>query len=87
MEWFGFKEYVVRKVVNGKFVGMGVDGSFVGKWGKKRGWIGGLWWGVGGEMKGGEEMLGVGVIEVEKEDCMRVSGGESGEGKCVEEME
>ena len=50
-DWFAFNEYLVRKVLNGKFLAIAVDPSFLPKSGKKTPWIGRFWSGVAGEMK------------------------------------
>ena len=54
-----------RKVLDGKFLAIAVDPSFLPKSGKKTPWIGHFWSGVAGDMKRSQEIFGVGVIDVE----------------------
>ncbi len=86
-DWFAFNEYLVRKVLNGKFLAIAVDPSFLPKSGKKTPWIGRFWSGVAGEMKRGQEIFGVGVIDVENHDCMTLSAPQTPDAKSLEEMD
>ncbi len=72
-DWFAFNEHLIRKVLDGKLLAIAVDPSFLPKSGKKTPWIGRFWSGVAGEMKRGQEIFGVGVVDVENHDCMTLS--------------
>lgn len=86
-DWFAFNEHLVRKVLDGKFLAIAVDPSFLPKSGKKTPWIGRFWSGVAGEMKRGQEIFGVGVIDVENHDCMTLSAPQTPDAKSLEEMD
>lgn len=86
-DWFAFNEYLIRKVLIGKFLAIAVDPSFLPKSGKKTPWIGRFWSGVAGEMKRGQEIFGVGVIDVENHDCMTLSAVLTPDAKSLEEMD
>ena len=86
-DWYAFNEHLVRKVLDGKFLAIAVDPSFLPKSGKKTPWIGRFWSGVAGEMKRGQEIFGVGVIDVENHDCMTLSAPQTPDAKSLEEMD
>ena len=72
-DWFAFNEHLIRKTLTGKFLAIAVDSSFLPKSSKKSPWIGRFWSGVTGEMKRGQEVFGVGVIDVDSHDCMMLN--------------
>lgn len=86
-DWFAFNEHLIRKVLDGKFLAIAVDPSFLPKSGKKTPWIGRFWSGVAGEMKRGQEFFGVGVIDVDNHDCMTLSAVQTPDAKSLEEMD
>ena len=84
-DWFAFNEYR-QKVLNGKFLAIAVDPSFLPKSGKDaldRTFL----VRVAGEMKRGQEIFGVGVIDVENHDCMTLSAPQTPDAKSLEEMD
>ena len=86
-DWFAFNEHLIRKTLTGKFLAIAVDPSFLPKSGKKTPWIGCFWSRVAGEMKRGQEVLGVGVIGVDNRDCMTLSAIQTPDTKSLEEMD
>ena len=47
-----------------------IDPSYISKSGKHTPWIGYFWSGCAGQAKRGLEILGVGVIDIDKRDCV-----------------
>lgn len=86
-DWIAFNEYLIRKALTGKLLAIAVDPSFLPKSGKKTPWIGRFWSGVSGEMKRGQEIFGVGVIDVENHDYMTLSTVQTPDAKSLEEMD
>lgn len=86
-DWFAFNGHLIRKTLTGKFLAIAVDPSFLPKSGKKTPWIGRFWSGVAGEMKRGQEVSGVGVIDVDNRDCMTQSAIQTPDTKSLEEMD
>lgn len=86
-DWFAFNEHLIRKALTGKLLAIAVDPSFLPKSGKKAPWIGRLWSVVAGEIKRGQEIFGVGVIDVENHDCMTLSAVQTPDAKSLEEMD
>ena len=82
--WFSFNDYLVRKFLNVNFLAIAVDPSFLPKSVKKTPWIGRYKSGVAGEMKRGQEIFGVGVIDVENHDCMTLSSPQTPDAKSLE---
>ena len=73
-DWFDFNEHLVRKVLNGKFLAIAVDPSFLPKSGKKTPWIGRFWSGVAGEMKRSEPDYPKGKTpeDITSDSCRRI---------------
>lgn len=86
-DWFAFNEHLVRKVLDGKFPAIAVYPCFPPKSGKRTPWTGRFRSGVAGEMKRGQEIFGVGVIDVENHDCMTPSAVLTPDAKSLEEMD
>lgn len=87
VDWFAFNEHLIRKTLTEKFLAIAVDPSFLPKSGRKPPWIGRFWSGVAGEMKRGQEIFGIGVIDVENHDCMTLSAVLTPNAKSPEEMD
>ena len=83
-DWFAFNEHLIRKTLTGKFLTIAVNPCFLPKSGKKTPWIGRFWSGVAGEMKLGQEVSGVGVIDVDNRDCMTLSAIQPPDTKSLE---
>ena len=83
-DWFAFNEHLIRKTLTGKFLTIAVNPCFLPKSGKKTSWIGRFWSGVEGEMKLGQEVSGVGVIDVDNRDCMTLSAIQTPDTKSLE---
>ena len=86
-DWFSFNEHLVRKVLRGKRLAIAIDPSFLPKSGKKTPWTGKFWSGVAGEMKRGNEVMGVGVIDVDNHDCMTLGAIQTPDTRSLEEMD
>ena len=86
-DWLSFNEHLVRKALTGNLLAIAVDPSFLPKSGKKTPWIGRFWSGVAGEMKRGQEIFGVGVIDVDNHDCMTLGAIQTPDAKSLEGMD
>ena len=86
-DWLSFNEHLVRKALTGNLLAIAVDPSFLPKSGKKTPWIGKFWSGVAGEMKRGQEIFGVGVIDVDNHDCMTLGAIQTPDAKSLEGMD
>ena len=86
-DWLSFNEHLVRKALTGSLLAIAVDPSFLPKSGKKTPWIGRFWSGVAGEMKRGQEIFGVGVIDVDNHDCMTLGAIQTPDAKSLEGMD
>ena len=47
-----------------------IDPSYISKSGKRTPWIGYFWSGCAGQVKRGLEIMGIGLIDIDKHDCM-----------------
>lgn len=86
-DWFAFNEHLIRKALTGNLLSIAVDPSFLPKSGRKPPWIGRFWSGVAGEMKRGQEIFEVGVIDVDSHDCMTLSDIQTPDAKSIDEMD
>lgn len=86
-DWLSFNEHLVRKALTGNLLAIAVDPSFLPKSGKKTPWTGRFWSGVAGEMKRGQEIFGVGVIDVDNHDCMTLGAIQTPDAKSLEGMD
>ncbi len=59
-----------ERILNSDHKAVAIDPSFISKSGKDTPWIGYLWSGSEGRSKRGLEILGVGLIDVDKKDCI-----------------
>ena len=75
------------RLSTGNLLAIAVDPSFLPKSGKKTSWTGRFWSGVAGEMKRGQEIFGVGVIDVDNHDCMTLGAIQTPDAKSLEGMD
>ena len=83
-DWLSFSEHLVREALTGNLLAIAVDPSFLPKSGKKAPWIGRCWSGVAGEMRRGQEIFGVGVIDVDNHDCTTLGAVQTPDAEAVE---
>ncbi len=54
-----------------------IDPSYISKSGKRTPWIGYFWSGCAGQVKRGLEIMGIGLIDIDKRDCMMLKAVQS----------
>lgn len=54
-----------------------IDPSYISKSGKRTPWIGYFWSGCAGQVKRGLEIMGIGLINIDKHDCMMLKATQS----------
>ena len=86
-DWSAFNEHLIRKALTGNLLAIAVDPSFLPKSGRRTPWIGRYWSGVAGEMKRGQEVFGVSVIDVDSHDCIMLSSIQTPDAKSIDEMD
>ena len=69
-DWFSFNEHLAGNHLTGSRKAIAVDLSYIPKSGKKTPWTGYFWSGCAGEYRRGLEIMGIGVIDVDKRECM-----------------
>jgi len=54
-----------------------IDPSYISKSGKRTPWIGYFWSGCGGQVKRGLEIMGIGLIDIDRHECMMLKAVQS----------
>ena len=71
-DWLEFNLSLSDRVLTGDRKAIAIDPSYISKSGKNTPWIGYFWSGAAGQAKRGLEILGVGLIDVDNKDCIRL---------------
>jgi len=71
-DWLEFNLSLASKVLTGTRKAIVIDPSYISKSGKQTPWIGYFWSGCAGCAKRGLEILGVGLIDIDKKDCINL---------------
>ena len=70
-DWMEFNTHLMwRRFGESSRKGIAIDATYISKAGKKTPYIGRFWSGCAGAMKRGLEILGIGIIDVDRHDCM-----------------
>ena len=70
-DWMEFNTHLMwRRFGESSRKGIAIDATYISKAGKKTPYIGRFWSGCAGTMKRGIEILGIGIIDVDRHDCM-----------------
>lgn len=70
-DWLGFNmSLMTRGLSRGKRKAIAIDASYISKAAKKTPYIGKSWSGCASAIKRGLEILGIGIIDVDRHDCM-----------------
>lgn len=68
-DWLSFNLSLCGKVLTGSRKAIVIDPSFISKSGKQTPWVGYFWSGCAGRSKRGLEILGIGLVDVDLNDC------------------
>lgn len=69
-DWLDFNLSLSEKVLPGARKAIAIDPSYISKSGKQTPWIGYFWSGAAGMAKRGLEILGIGLVDVDSNDCI-----------------
>lgn len=69
-DWLGFNCELSKEILTGERKAIAIDPSFITKSGKRTPYIGRFWSGCSGKAMRGQEILGVGLIDADKKDCI-----------------
>lgn len=83
-DWFDFNLSLSEKVLPGVRKAIAIDPSYISKSGKQTPWVGYFWSGAGGMAKRGLEILGIGLIDVDTNDCISLQAIQTPDSKTLE---
>ena len=67
-----------------KAIAIAIDASFISKAGKKTPYIGKFWSGCASSVKRGLEILGIGIVDMDRHDCMMLRDGQTPDSDTLE---
>ncbi|NDV95128.1 transposase, partial [Dysgonomonas sp. 521] len=70
-DWFSYNLLISERIFDKQDrKAIAIDPSYISKSGKRTPWIGYFWSGCAGVVKRGLEIMGIGLINIDKHDCM-----------------
>jgi hypothetical protein len=83
-DWCGFNLSLSDRILTGNRKAVAVDPSFISKSGKHTPWIGYFWSGAAGQSKRGLEILGIGLVDIDNNDCISLQGVQTPDSQTLE---
>lgn len=86
-DWMQFNLFLMRQRF-GESVrkAIAIDASYISKSGKKTPYIGKFWSGCASAMKWGLEILGIGIVDIDRRDCMMLCAEQTPDKACLEKQ-
>ena len=87
-DWMEFNTSLMwRCLGHGQRKAIAIDASYVSKSGKKTPYIGKFWSGCASSMKRGLEILGIGIVDVDKRNCMMLRAEQTPDNESLKNAE
>ena len=84
-DWLEFNTSLMwRGLGRAKRKAIAIDASFISKAGKKTPYIGKFWSGCASSVKRGLEILGIGIVDMDRHDCMMLRDGQTPDSDTLE---
>ena len=83
-DWLEFNLSLSERILTGDRKAIAIDPSYISKSGKCTPWIGYFWSGSAGQAKRGLEILGVGLIDIDKKDCISLQAVQTPDSQTLE---
>ena len=83
-DWCGFNLSLSERILTGNRKAIAIDPSFISKSGKNTPWIGYFWSGAAGQSKRGLEILGIGLVDIDNNDCVSLESVQTPDSQTLE---
>ncbi len=70
IDWIGYNSILANKILTGNRRAIAIDPSYITKSGKRTPWTGYFWSGSSQSMKRGLEILGIGIVDADTNECI-----------------